>query len=84
MAFGIARRAPLAWPVPGIRARRLARCLSQAEVADRAQVTRQTVMRAERTGVARFATARKLAAALAVTPDDLRSVAPVETAEATA
>lgn len=61
----------------GLRLPRLAiyrrrAALSQRELADRAHVTRQTVIRAERGGGIRYGNVRQLAAALGVTPDELQ------------
>jgi HTH-type transcriptional regulator, competence development regulator len=58
--------------LPRLRAIRIQRALSQAELAERAGVSRVAVTRLESGEVdARFATIRKLAAALDVQPDEL-------------
>lgn len=63
------------WPLPSLRAWRNYRLLGQAELARKAGVTPQTVMRLERGsdagGTATRATIRKLAKALGCKPDDL-------------
>ena len=58
--------------LPRLRAIRIQRALSQAELAERAGVSRVAVTRLEAGDVdARFATIRKLAAALGVDPTEL-------------
>jgi transcriptional regulator with XRE-family HTH domain len=63
--------------LPRLRAVRVARALSQAELAERAGVSRVAITRLERGDVdARFATIRKLAEALGVEPSDLMPTEP--------
>jgi transcriptional regulator with XRE-family HTH domain len=58
--------------LPRLRAVRIARALSQAELAERSGVSRVAITRLERGDVdARFATIRKLADALGCRPQDL-------------
>ena len=62
--------------VPGLRAIRLERALTQAELAERARVGRKTVMRAEAQQEIRISSVRRLAAALRVSPARLQRVPP--------
>jgi transcriptional regulator with XRE-family HTH domain len=65
--------------LPRLRAVRIARALSQAELAQRSGVSRVSITRLESGDVdARFATIRKLAEALGVEPREL--MAPDESA----
>ena len=65
--------------LPRLRTVRIARALSQAELAQRSGVSRVSITRLESGDVdARFATIRKLAEALGVEPRDL--MAPDESA----
>jgi transcriptional regulator with XRE-family HTH domain len=58
--------------LPRLRAIRIARALSQAELGERSGVSRVAITRLERGDVdARFATIRRLAQALDVEPADL-------------
>jgi predicted transcriptional regulator len=58
--------------LPRLRTVRLAKMLSQEELADRAGVSRVAITRLERGDIdARFATVRKLAKALGVEPTEL-------------
>lgn len=63
--------------LPGLRAIRRAAFLSTGELAERAGLSRNVVIKAEGGGVVRMATARKLASALGTTPARLAA----ETAE---
>jgi len=58
--------------VPKLFARRRNAMLSQQELADRAGVDRRTVAHGERGGELRYASVRKLAAALGITTQQLR------------
>jgi transcriptional regulator with XRE-family HTH domain len=58
--------------VPALRAAREANTLSQAELAERSNVDKSTIVRLEAGGDAQPRTIRKLAEALAVTPDQLK------------
>jgi transcriptional regulator with XRE-family HTH domain len=62
--------------VPGLRALRLERALTQDELAHRARVGRKTVMRAEAGQHIRISSVRRLAAALRVSPARLQRVPP--------
>lgn len=57
--------------LPHLRAWRMRRALSQAELAEAAGVVRGTVARAERGGVVSFPNIRQLADALYITVDQL-------------
>lgn len=59
--------------VPRLRALRLDRAYSQAELARRAGVSRKTVMKAEASGEIRPASVRRLAKALGVRPAVLQA-----------
>jgi transcriptional regulator with XRE-family HTH domain len=63
--------------VPGLRAIRLERALTQEELAQRARVGRKTVMRAEAGQEIRISSVRRLAAALRVSPARLQRVPPM-------
>lgn len=62
--------------VPGLRALRLDRALSQEDLAARAGVGRQTIIRGEAGKPIRLSSARRLAAALRVTPKRLQTPPP--------
>jgi transcriptional regulator with XRE-family HTH domain len=62
--------------VPGLRAVRHARALSQEDLAARAGVGRKTVMRGEGGKEIRLSSVRRLAAALGVTPRRLQQPPP--------
>lgn len=62
--------------VPGLRAIRLDRALTQEELAHRARVGRKTVIRAESGQEIRISSARRLAAALRVSAARLQRVPP--------
>ena len=79
---GIAMAARRGLATPALRVWRERRMMKQYELAHAAGVSANLVCRAERGDVIAFETVRALAAALAVTPDELCAVAPVETAEA--
>ena len=71
------------WELRHLQAWRRRRWLTQRALAERSGVGYSTICRAEIGGGVNAETAKRLAEALDVTPDDLRSVAP-ETADATA
>ena len=48
--------------------------ISQERLAQRAQVSLSTITRAEREGAVSLKTARKIAAALALTPEEMSSI----------
>lgn len=58
--------------VPSLRVIRQSRMLSQAELAEQADTTQHTVSRLEQGRPGRYATIRRLAEALDVTPAELR------------
>jgi len=58
-------------PLPGLRRLRTLAALSQGELAARAGVQRQTIIRLEQGGEAEMPTVRKLATALDVQPREL-------------
>ncbi len=69
--------------LPRLRAVRIARALSQAELGERSGVSRVAITRLEHGDVdARFATIRRLAQALSVEPADLMAPGTPETAAA--
>ncbi len=57
--------------LPRLRALRLARFLSQAELARRSHVSQSTIIRLEHGAPAEFSTVLKLADAMGVTPAEL-------------
>lgn len=57
--------------LPGLTRIRQKSLLSQSELAERAEIGRNTVSRIEAGGVAYFSTARKIAGALRVAPGEL-------------
>lgn len=59
------------WTLPSLYAYRLAQALTQAELAKRSGVDRNTILRLEQGYPARASTVRKLCAALGVEPADL-------------
>ena len=71
------------FPLPSLRRTRLRRLMSQADLAEQADVTEATLSRIENGYPARLSTIRKLAAALSVEADELMAPAP-ESGEAKA
>jgi len=63
-------------PVPYLKARRLHTLLKQEELAEKAHIARATVVRGEAGGTRSIDNVRKLAAALGITPERLRSHPP--------
>lgn len=64
------------YDAPHLAAWRIARVLTQEELADKAGVHRATIARLEAGGTARTATIRQLAAALGIDTDTLMHQAP--------
>jgi transcriptional regulator with XRE-family HTH domain len=57
--------------LPHLRAWRVERALQQGELADKAAVSRSTIMRAEAGGIVSFSNIRQLAAALEISIEQL-------------
>lgn len=67
---------PRGLALPHLSAWRIARVMSQAELADKAGVSRGTITRAERGEIVSFENVRKIADALSVTVKQLQTEEP--------